>query len=102
MKVDRSVITEKNGVRKSYKPWNADKLIFLTTEEVGALVWGTLAEKNHPVEGVTYTTIDDYKLVAKYSKTDPFNEWTSVQALVLPVIENVDQIYSLDCSQVQA
>ena len=102
LKIDRSVIVEKDGVRKSIKPWNANKLIFLTSEEVGALVWGTLAEKTNPVAGVTYTTIDDYKLVAKFSKTDPLQEWTSVQALVLPVIENVDQIYSLDMSQTQA
>ena len=102
IKVDRSVITEKNGKRTSYKPWNNDRLIFLTTEDVGALVWGTLAEKTNPVEGVVYTTVDDYKLIAKYSKTDPLQEFTSGQALVLPVIENVDQIYVLDKSQVQA
>lgn len=102
LKIDRSVIVEKNGVRKSIKPWSANKLIFLTSEEVGALVWGTLAEKTNPVAGVVYTTIEDYKLMSKYSKNDPLQEWTSGQALVLPVIENVDQIYSLDSKQVQA
>lgn len=102
LKIDRSIMIEKDGKRKSWKPWNANKLIFLTTEDVGALVWGTLAEQNHRVEGVTYTVIDDYKLVSKFSKTDPLQEWTAVQALVLPVIENVDQIYSLDSTQVQA
>lgn len=101
LKVDRSVIAEKNGNRNAYKPWNANKLIFLTTEEVGALVWGTLAEKTNPVEGVVYTTVDDYKLISKYSKTDPLQEFTTGQALVLPVIENVDQIYSLDLSEAQ-
>ena len=38
LKIDRSIISEKNGKRKPYKPWNQNKLIFLTTEEVGALV----------------------------------------------------------------
>lgn len=102
LKIDRSVIAEKNGKRTPYKPWNANSLIFLTSEEVGALVWGTLAEKSNPVQGVLYTTVDDYKLIAKYSKTDPLQEFTSGQALVLPVIENVDQIYMLDKSTVQA
>lgn len=102
LKIDRSVIAEKNGKRTPYKPWNANSLIFLTSEEVGALVWGTLAEKTNPVQGVLYTTVDDYKLIAKYSKTDPLQEFTSGQALVLPVIENVDQIYMLDKSTVQA
>lgn len=101
LKVDRTVISEKNGKRKPYKPWNANKIIFLTTEEVGALVWGTLAEKTNPVSGVVYSTVDEYKLISKYSKNDPLQEFTSGQALVLPVIENVDQIYSLDITEGQ-
>lgn len=102
LKIDRSIISEKNGKRKPYKPWNQNKLIFLTTEEVGALVWGTLAEKTNPVEGVVYSTVDEYKLISRYRTTEPFAETTSGQALVLSVIENVDQIYSLDISEAQA
>lgn len=102
LKTDRSIISEKNGKRKPYKPWNQNKLIFLTTEEVGALVWGTLAEKTNPVEGVVYSTVDEYKLISRYRTTEPFTETTSGQALVLSVIENVDQIYSLDISESQA
>ena len=102
LEIDRSIISEKNGKRKPYKPWNPNKLIFLTTEEVGALVWGTLAEKTNPVEGVVYSTVDEYKLISRYRTTEPFTETTSGQALVLPVIENVDQIYSLDISEAQA
>lgn len=102
LKIDRSIISEKNGKRKPYKPWNPNKLIFLTTEEVGALVWGTLAEKTNPVEGVVYSTVDEYKLISRYRTTEPFTETTSGQALVLSVIENVDQIYSLDISESQA
>lgn len=102
LKIDRSIISEKNGKRKPYKPWNQNKLIFLTTEEVGALVWGTLAEKTNPVEGVVYSTVDEYKLISRYRTTEPFIETTSGQALVLSVIENVDQIYSLDISEAQA
>jgi hypothetical protein len=102
LKIDRSIISEKNGKRKPYKPWNQNKLIFLTTEEVGALVWGTLAEKTNPVEGVVYSTVDEYKLISRYRTTEPFTETTSGQALVLSVIENVDQIYSLDISGAQA
>ena len=102
LKIDRTVISEKNGKRTPYKPWNSNKLIFLTTQEVGALVWGTLAEATNPVQGVVYSTVDEYKLISKYSKNDPLQEFTSGQALVLPVIENIDQIYSLDISEAQA
>lgn len=97
--VDRTVIFEKNGKQKSVKPWNAERIIFLCNEEVGSLVYGTLAEATNPVEGVKYATVDEYKLISKYSKTDPLQEFTNGQALVLPVIEDVDQIYILDCSE---
>jgi len=102
-KVDRTVIIEKNGKRNPYKPFNANKLIFLpSADNVGSLVWGTLAEDTNRVNGVEYSTVDSYKLISRYSKTDPLQEFTNGQALVLPVIENVDQIYSLDISEAQA
>ena len=102
LKIDRSVIVEKNGVRTSIKPFSANKIVFLTTEEVGSLVWGTLAEATNPVQGVVYSTVDNYKLIAKYSKTDPLQEFTSGQAIVAPVIENVEQIYVIDTNVVKA
>lgn len=100
--VDRSVIFEKNGVQKSKKPWNADRMIFLCSDVVGSLVWGSLAEATNPVEGVKYATVDQYKLISKYSKTDPLQEFTNGQSLVLPVIEDVDQIYVLDCTETKS
>jgi len=97
--VDRTVIIEKNGKQKSFKPWDANHVIFLCSDEVGSLVWGTLAEATNHVAGVQYATVDEYKLISKYSKNDPsLQEFTSGQALVLPVIEDVDQIYMLDLS----
>ena len=101
-KIDRSVTYEKNGVRKSYKPFNENKLVFLaSTDNVGSLVWGTLAEDTNRVNGVEYSTVDQYKLISRYSQTDPLQEFTNGQALVLPVIENVDQIYTIDLSEAQ-
>ena len=43
--------------------------------------------------------MDKYKLISKYSKNDPLQEFTSGQALVLPVIEDVDTIYVIDCTE---
>lgn len=101
-KIDRSVTYEKNGKRTAYKPFNQDKLVFLpSTDNVGSLVWGTLAEDTNRVQGVNYTVVDQYKLISRYSKTDPLQEFTNGQALVLPVIENVDQIYTIDLSEAQ-
>lgn len=63
--------------------------------------YGATSQKTNPSEKVSYTTIDQYKLISKYSETDPLMEVTSGQALVLPVIENVDQIYSLDIANAE-
>lgn len=101
VKVDRSVLLEKNGKRTPVKPFNANKLIFTIGGQLGALVYSSVAEATNPVVGVRYSTVDEYKLISEYSKTDPFSEITSSQALVLPVIENVDQIYTLDISAAQ-
>lgn len=102
IKIDRPVRIEKNGVQTTVKPFNAKHIIYLTTEDLGALVWSTLVEARQPVSGVSYQTIDQYKLIAKYSTTDPFQELTTGQALVLPVLENVDQIYMLDIDNAEA
>lgn len=95
IKVDRTIIYEKNGKKNPVKPFNADHLIFLTTQEVGALVYGTLAEENHRVNGVEYATVDTYKLISKFSINEPLQEWTTGQAICLPVIEDVDAIFML-------
>lgn len=96
--VNRKVDMEKNGKAKSYKPFANDRLIFHTSMQVGALVYGDLAEKNHPVPGVLYRLIDQFKLISVYGETNPMSQYTASQALVLPVIENVDEIYVLDAT----
>lgn len=102
VKIDRSVTYEKNGKRVSYKPFNANKLVFLPdASNVGSLVWGTLVENLKRVEGVKYAVVDEYKLISRYSKNDPLAEFTNGQALVLPVIENVEQIYTIDLTNAQ-
>lgn len=99
--VDRSVKIEKDGKVSATKPWNANKLVFTIGGQIGALVYGSTAESTNKVNGVNYTTIDGYKLISEYSKNEPLQEITASQALVLPVIENVDQLYTLDISEGQ-
>lgn len=100
--VNRTVKTEKNGTRTNRKPWAEGAVVLLTSEEVGVLAWGTLAEMEHRAKQVDYVVADDYILVSKYHTTDPLKEFTASQALVLPVINNVDEIYLLDSKTVQA
>lgn len=101
VKVNRSVIIEKDGKRTSVKPWNDDRIIFVTGETVGTLVYGRLAETTNPVENVLYQLVDNYKLIARFRETNPLRETTTGQAIVAPIIENIDQIYVLDISQGQ-
>lgn len=101
VKVNRSVIVEQNGIRTSVKPWNDDRLIFVTGDIVGTLVYGRLAETTNPVENVLYQLVDNYKLIARFRETNPLRETTTGQAIVAPIIENIDQIYVYDISQGQ-
>jgi hypothetical protein len=100
--VNRTVKTERDGTKTNRKPWAEGAVVFLTTKEVGTLTWGTLAEMVHQNKAVTYQVADEFILVSKFHKVDPLKEFTSSQALVLPVINNVDEIYLLDSKTVQA
>ena len=98
--VNRTILCEKNGKDTPVKPFNPNRVVFLpNTDKDGSLVYGTLAEMTHPAENVNYSTIDDYKLISRLRVTEPtFAEITKGQAMVLPVIEDVDQVYVLDFS----
>lgn len=101
IRINRSVRVEKNGKQTSVKPWKAGSATFTCDEKVGDLVYTNLAEASRPVGGVTYQMADDYILVSKYRENDPVREFTSSQARVIPVIANVDRIYTLDSTQQQ-
>lgn len=99
VKVNRSVILEKDGKRTSVKPWNNDRIIFVPDNIVGTYVYGRLAETTNPVENVLYQLVDNYKLIARFRETNPLRETTTGQAIGAPIIENIDQIYILDISK---
>ncbi len=99
--VNRSIRIEMNGHDKPVKPFNQDRIIFLPNADYdGSLVHGTLAEMTNPAEYVNYSTVDEFKLISRLRITEPsLVELTKGQALVLPVIEDVDGIYVLDFSK---
>ncbi len=100
-RVARSIKTELNGVKSNHKPWQDGMVAFTCDETLGSLVWTNTAEATRPVGGVEYQTADEYILLSKYSKTDPLREFTCSQAMVVPIINNVDRIYTLDSKTVQ-
>lgn len=100
--VDRTVMLERDGVRTPYKPWANNRVVFTSSLEVGSLTYGLLAEAQNPNKAVSYVTADDYVLLSKWHSVDPYSEFTSSQALVIPVIDNVYSIYTIDTTDVQA
>lgn len=101
--VDRAIKTEANGVKTVTRPWAEGTIVFVCDNQVGSLVWTRSAEMNHPVQGVSYETAEDYILVSKYRVNRPsLREYTASQARVVPVISNPDRIYTLNIKTVQA
>ena len=101
-RVARKIRTELNGVRKNETSWAEGTAAFTCDQRLGSLVWTDLVESTRPVPNVTYQTADEFILVSKYAQTDPWREFTSSQAMVVPVLNNVDRIYLLDSKTVQA
>lgn len=97
--VDRTVTTERDGVRTVHTPWATDNVIFLTSPKVGKLAYGILAEETRKSPKVMYEKSGSFILLKKWSTEEPFAEFTSSQALALPVINNVSSIYLLNCEE---
>lgn len=102
MIIDRQIMVEKDGKQKSVKPWADNAVVFLIDTNVGSLTYGKLAEETFPSKSVDYQKLDDFILVSKYHTNDPIKEFTSAQAVVLPVIDNIDSIYIMDCEEATA
>lgn len=97
--IDRTVTVERDGVRTTLTPWEANKVIFLESLNVGKLVYGILAEETRKSKAAMYEKSGSFILLKKWSMEEPFAEYTSSQALVVPVIDNVSSIYSLDTEE---
>lgn len=84
-----------DGTQYSVKPFAEDNVVATPTDNVGRLVYGTLAEETNPVADVEYQKSGSYTLVSKFSNNEPLEEFTSAQAICLPVIDGVNGIYLL-------
>lgn len=88
-----------DGRARAVKPWAEANVVALPGERAGRLVYGTLAEETMPVAGVTYQKAGSHILVSRYSKPDPIEEYTTAQALCLPVIDGAGEIFTLLADQ---
>ncbi|WP_438423257.1 major capsid protein [Aquimarina macrocephali] len=99
MVIDRTFNKEKDGKITVTNGWTPNMVVFTNGIKVGSLVYGTLAEENFPNEGVSYAKPNDYILISKSGTTDPVSEKTAGQAIVIPVLQNVDSIFYLDTEE---
>ncbi len=100
---NRSFKVEKDGAITSVKAWAAGQVSFFTSfDNVGDLVWSDLAEKEAVVEGKVYSYPEAWLMLTKYREGSPLREFTESQGLVMPVINNVDEIFLLDTATVEA
>lgn len=102
IRVRRTTTTEINGVRADHKAWADGRMVFTCDQRVGALAYTGVAEESYPVAGVDYQKANDYTLVSKFSEQEPLMEYTKAQAMAVPVLRNVNRIYSLDTLTQQA
>lgn len=97
--IDKVCQIEKGGKKTAVEPWKRGNITFTSTLDLGTLTYGELAEVDHPVDGVEYSSVDNFILVSMFRTNNPLKENTSVQALAIPVLDNVDGIYILDTNE---
>lgn len=101
--VNRSFKVEISGTITTVKAWTEGAVSFYSSlDNLGELVWSDLAEKIDKVETKTYSYPEQWLMVTKERQGSPLREFTESSGLVMPVIHNVDQIYLLDSTTIQA
>lgn len=93
--IDSMFGLEKDGVIETFKAFADDVLVFVPAGKLGTVknalpVEGGLMN----VSGHTYADVDRVK-IAKWSTTEPMNEYTRGQLLAFPAISSIDAIFHL-------
>lgn len=97
--IERTVRTEINGKITIVNPWESGRIIGITSEDLGALVYTDLAESAHQVAGVNYNKAgnEGYILTKQFRMNRPsLKEITASESMSLTVLSNVNEIYSFD------
>jgi len=95
--VNTSFKIEKDGVVTNVKAWSAGQVSFFSSlDNVGDLVYSDLAEKIATVPTKVYSYPEAWLQLTMEREGKPLREFTESQGLVMPVLNNVDQIFLLD------
>ncbi len=89
----RGIIYEKDGEQKTVYPYQQGMVVLVPNPAtLGTLWYGTVEESLAMEPGVNYTTVDNYTLVSIKRTGDPLQEKTRSQAVVIPMLDNIEQM----------
>lgn len=93
-------VEKPDGSTVPVTPWAEGNIVGVPAEQVGRLVYSTLAEEDVPAANVSYEKSGSHILVSKYSQNEPtIEEITAATALCMPVIDGADSIYLLHADE---
>lgn len=100
--IDRTFFNERDGKVVSTRGWTPDMVVLSSGTKVGSLVYSTLAEEEFKQEGVQYAKPNEYILIKKDGSTDPVSERTAGEALVIPVLQNIESLFYINSEEATA
>lgn len=97
--IRRTVRVQNNGVLADYTPWNANSIVFIPDGKLGIIKNAYADNELRQEPGVAYSNYGRIR-ISQWGKgeTDNSNgvEFTKAQSLSLPVITEINAIYSLN------
>lgn len=93
--VNFSTQVQKDGKNTIYNPWEKSAVVFLPEGDLGTIKNAIAVEQMKPVTGIEYAEADR-TLVSKWSKNEPFGEWTKAELNAFPSFEAMDSIYRIN------
>lgn len=99
--IDRSVRFERDGKKVVKQCWAENMVVGSVDLDFGTLTYTDLAEETYSASQVAYNKAGSYTLVSKYHDVDPLREFTSSQARVIPILQDVDSLFYLDTTDTE-
>lgn len=99
--IDRTFVHQKDGKSIVSEGWTKNMVVLSTGTKVGSLVYGTTVESEFKQNGVNYAEPNSYILLSKSGTTDPVSEMTAGQAMVIPVLQNVESLFYINTIDAQ-
>ncbi|MBP1165042.1 hypothetical protein JOE44_001926 [Chryseobacterium sp. PvR013] len=86
---------EEDGVTRAFRAFADDVIVFVPAGNLGKVKNALVVEGDlTKVSGHSYANVDKVK-IAKWSETEPFNEFTRGELLAIPSLTAIDAVYHL-------